>query len=31
MIKQGFADIQEGNFLYKNNFAKVKTLAEKNG
>ncbi len=31
MIKQGFADIQEGNFLYKNNFTKVKTLAEKNG
>jgi len=31
MIKQGFVDIQEGNFLYKNNFAKVKTLAEKNG
>ncbi|CUU07747.1 DNA modification methylase [Candidatus Kryptobacter tengchongensis] len=31
MLKQGIADVQEGDFLYKNHFVKIKVLGEKNG
>ncbi|MCX8179363.1 MAG: DNA methyltransferase [Candidatus Aenigmarchaeota archaeon] len=31
MLRQGIADVQEGHFLYKNNFIKIKTSGEKNG
>lgn len=31
LLRQGIADVQEGHFLYKNNFIRIKTLGEVNG
>lgn len=31
ILKQGIADIQEGHFLYKDSFMKIKVLSERNG